>query len=207
MENKKLNNLVLKFKRERDDESFNEIYEAVIGSLRYKKAKIAQSIGSTPEDVQALYEDKLLVYIEKYEEGSGNFLNYFNSAIVGHRRNLLRKSKTRSKHEFHYEQYSKSEEDPEAATFELPNDYDLENEVLQTKKADQRQLIDFLLKDSDATTTAIVEAYLTLPKPNPLAIEKATGICRKKVSRRLEKLASKFDSQTFGNYTDYLVAL
>lgn len=206
MENQKLNTLVVEYKHTRNEDVFNEIYRELMNSIQQSLEFSSKRQGVTPEDMIAIYEDNLMKAVELYE-GSGNFRSLFNTLVIRRRIDASRKRKTIRKNEFYYEDLSKSNEDSDAATFELSSGYDLENEVVSTKKADQRQLIDFLLKDSDATTTAIVEAYLTLPKPNPLAIEKATGICRKKVRRKLEKLAGKFDSQTFGNHTDYLVAL
>ena len=78
--------------------------------------------------------------------------------------------------------------------------------VLETKRADQRQLIDFLLSGADATTTAIVEAFLNEKKPTPTAIGKKLGLHHSTVLRKLTSLASKYDSKKFGDYRDFLVA-
>lgn len=206
MNNEKLNNLVDEYQKTRNEDIFNEIYNELLSGIQKSIEFSSKRQGITPEDMIEIYEDNLLKAIEIYK-GSGNFRKLFNSMVIRRRIDASRKQKTVRKYEYYYEELSQSLENPDAATFEIPSDFDLENEVIQTKEADQRQLIDFLLKDSDETTTAIVESYLTLPKPSPLSVEKYTGICRKKVKRKLEKLAGKFDSKQFGDYSDYLVAL
>lgn len=77
----------------------------------------------------------------------------------------------------------------------------------KTTKADQRQLIDFLLDQTqvDNVTTAIVT---NLPKyRSPRALAKALGLDHKKVDRRLRKLARNYDAELFGDYRDYLYAV
>jgi hypothetical protein len=204
LENQQLNNLVVKYQADQSDDTFTEIYRWAIGDIHKMSVTIGKSISASSEEVIAIYEDTLMKCVERFD-GRGNFQNYFNASVVRERAKILRNKRTSARYETLLPK--KSNDESSEATFDISDDFDLEQTVVQTKKADQRQLISFLLKDSDATTKAIVEAYMTLPKANPLAVEKATGICRKKVSRRLEKLASKFDTKQFGEYQDYLVAL
>lgn len=206
MENLKLNNLVSEYQKSKCEVIFGEIYNACLSDINKSLVSSSRRQGIAAEDMIEIYEDCLLKAIEKYE-GRGNFRNFYNTLVINKRIDASRKSKTVKKHEFHYEDLSKSNEDPNEATFEIASDFDLEQTVTQKKKADQWLLIDSLLKDSDATTKAIVEAYMTLPKPSPLAVEKATGICRKKVSRKLNRLAARFSTKQFGDYADYLIAL
>lgn len=203
MEMKKLNSLVLAYQTSGSDEVFNEIYAEVIAKGARAFEKIGKSIRADKHEVYAIYEDTLLRCIGKYD-GSTDFIKFYLSSVARARTDVYRKKKKLSERETTWQQ---SEDDSEAATFEIADDFNLAEEVTETKEADQRQLIDFLTKDSDATTTAIVEAYRTQPKSSALAIAKSLGMHHYTVTRKLEKLAGKFDSQTFGNYTDYLVAL
>jgi DNA-binding IclR family transcriptional regulator len=68
-------------------------------------------------------------------------------------------------------------------------------------------LIDSLLNGADTTTTAIVEAFLAHPKPTATAIAKELGYHHSKVTRALNRLAGKFSTKQFGDYSDYLIAL
>jgi len=68
-------------------------------------------------------------------------------------------------------------------------------------------LIDSLLNGADAKTTAIVEAFLASEKSSPTAIGEELGLHHSTVIRTLKRLAGKFDSKKYGDYTDFLVAL
>lgn len=206
VENKKLNMMVLEYQNTRNDDVFSGIYNEVMEKIHHTSVKVAKSISAAPEEVIAIYQDTLIKCVEKYD-GSGNFRNFFNASAALSRRYLNRTKQRIVKNECFYEDLSKANDESEAATFDIRDEFDLEHAVVSTKKADQWQLIDFLTKDCDAETTAIVQAYMTLPKPNPLAVEKATGICRKKVARKLNRLAARFSTKQFGDYTDYLIAL
>ncbi|MBU8597324.1 hypothetical protein KM908_14355 [Alkalihalobacillus clausii] len=77
----------------------------------------------------------------------------------------------------------------------------------KTTKADQRQLIDFLLDRTkvDEVTIAVVTNFPKYRTPNALA--KALGLDFNQVDRRLRKLARNFDADLFGDYRDYLYAV
>jgi hypothetical protein len=206
LEKQQLNNLIIRYKESKEDLVFDEIYREIIGKVKRMNGKIAKSMGATPEEVIDLYVDTLLRCIGKYD-GRRDFENFYNLSVKRARRDLARHKDYVSKNEYLYEDMAKANDESEAATFDIRDDFDLEHTIISKKRADQWRLIDSLTKDMDAETTAIVQAYLTLPKPNPLAVEKATGICRKKVSRKLNRLAARFSTKQFGDYTDYLIAL
>jgi DNA-directed RNA polymerase specialized sigma24 family protein len=201
MDNKKLNNLVIAYQVSKDEATFNEIYNEVITKNVRSFGTIGKSIRADEHETLALYEDTLLRCIGKYD-GTADFQNYFNRCVVRSRTDLFRKTSRRHDNEDIYGALDNDDE-----SLEIASDYDLENHVLQTKEADQRQLIDFLTTNSDETTKAIVEAYRTQPRSSALAIAKGLGLHHMKVSRKLEKLASTFDEKQFGSHRDYLVAL
>lgn len=203
MEMQKLNSLVIAYQSSGSDEVFNEIYAEVITKGARAFEKIGKSIRADKHETFALYEDTLLRCIGKYD-GSTDFIKFYRSSVARARTDVYRKKKKLSEREIMWKQ---NEDDSEEATFEIADDFNLAEEVAQMKEADQRQLIDFLTKDTDATTKAIVEAYRTQPKSSALAIAKGLGVHHYTVTRKLEKLAGKFDSKQFGKHTDYLVAL
>jgi hypothetical protein len=95
----------------------------------------------------------------------------------------------------------------ERTEIEFIDDFNLEEQIIAKKKADQRQLIDSLLNGADETTTAIVATFLAHPKPTATAIAKELGVHHSKVTRALNRLAGKFSTKQFGDYHDFLVAL
>jgi len=204
MEMQKLNNLVISYQTSADEATFNEIYAEVITKGARAFEKIGKSIRADKHETTALYEDTLLRCIGKYD-GSTDFIKFYLSSVARARTDVYRKKKKLSERETMWQQ--NGNDDSEEATFEIADDFNLAEEVTQTKEADQRQLIDFLTKDSDATTKAIVEAYRTQSKSSALAIAKGLGMHHYTITRKLEKLAGKFDSKQFGNHQDYLVAL
>lgn len=204
MNNKQqINNLVTRYQYERTDESFAELYAAVSRNWR-NLGTVAKSIRATEAETLAAYEDCLLKCIEVFDANLGHdFENLLNRYIWRERRGIYRKKQTLYKLETPIEHTN----DPEAATFEPADEFNLEDSIIAKKKADQRQLIDSLLSDADESTTAIVETFLSHPKPTATAIARELGVHHSKVTRALSRLAAKFDSKQFGSHQDYLVAL
>jgi hypothetical protein len=201
MNNEQLNNLVVSYQSERLDDQFVLIYEMVTKNWRNLKT-VAKSVRASEAEMLALYEDELLKCIEVYDS-RGDFINLLNRYIWRKRRRVYSKKNTLYK----YEVYEIDREDDEAANFEIADEFNLEEQIIAKKKADQRQLIDSLLNDADETTTAIVATFLAHPKPTATAIAKELGVHHSKVTRALNRLAGKFSTKQFGDYHDYLVAL
>ncbi|MGM0904217.1 MAG: hypothetical protein ACQEXB_24325 [Bacillota bacterium] len=204
MNNEKLNGLVAKYQTDSNDDTFREIYEMVSANWRNLEA-VGKSVYSNEPEMLATYEDMLLACIEVFD-GSGNFSHLLNRYIWRKRHDIYKVNKARRKYEAVFTPME-NEDGSEAATFELADDFNLEHEITAKKKADQRQLIDFLLEGADETTTAIVETFLQHPKPTATAIAKEIGCHHSKVLRALNRLAGKFETKQFGDYHDYLVAL
>lgn len=78
-------------------------------------------------------------------------------------------------------------------------------DLFAKKEADQRQLIDFLVKDLpqvDHDTTLIVSQFPQYKSITALA--KALGLHHEIVKRKLRKLSTRYDANRFGDYRDYL---
>lgn len=209
MTNQQLNNLVVNYQTQRNEEDFGKIYAEVTKGWR-SLATVAKSMRATEAETLAAYEDSLIKCLEAYDITQGHdFINLLNRCIWRERRGIYRKKKTLN----NFEVYEKANEDDEAATsrFEMADEFNLEETVVSKvtakRKADQRQLIDFLVCGENERTTAIVQAYLTTDLKTPTAIGKHLGLDHKQVSRALNRLAGKFNSKQHGDFRDYLVAL
>ena len=200
---KELNELVLSYQKTKDESIFNRIYEIV--SAEWKSLHvIGKSIMADEHQILALYEDVLMRCIERYT-GHGDFIRYYRAGLRMSRAALYKDQRR------YYERFEPSNNEtddegtPIAATIEcIPDPLTTEEIAFRKTEADQRALIDFLVSDTDATTTAIVEAFLAHPRPTPTAIGRLLGLHHSVVKRKLERLAGKFDAKQFGDYRDYL---
>jgi DNA-directed RNA polymerase specialized sigma24 family protein len=136
-------------------------------------------------------------------EATGDFENFLKGNIKRKRCDIYRKKKRLSDFEVYYTP-AESEDGSEVA-FEIADEFNIEEYVIQKKKADQLALIDSLLKNADETTTAIVATFLAHPKPTATAIAKELGVHHSKVTRALNRLAGKFSTKQYGDYSDYLL--
>lgn len=205
-----LNELILDYQRTKDDLIFERIYEIVSPSWKNNYV-VAKSVMSDEHEIQAICEDVLLDCINQYD-GSNDFIRYYRSCLYKRRVDLYRVKKNYYKR---IEPTKDNDEEgtPIAATIEcIPDPHMTEELAFQKTEADQRQLIDFLVRDADDLTTAIVKAALayqprqTLGRPASFErqIADALGIDKRTVKRKLERLAGKFDAKQFGDYRDYL---
>jgi DNA-directed RNA polymerase specialized sigma24 family protein len=203
MNSQQLNNLVIKYRSDRSDETFAQIYAMVSTNWRSLET-VSKSVKASGAEVLALYEDTLLRCIEVHK--TGDFEHFLNQSIKRRRTDIYRKKKRLSEFEV-FAAPVENEDGSEAANFEIADEFNLEEHITAKKKADQRQLIDSLLNGADETTTAIVEAFLAHPKPTATAIAKELGYHHSKVTRALSRLQAKFSTKQFGDYNDYLIAL
>jgi hypothetical protein len=204
----KINHLVTQYISTKDDDTLNEIYKKLFAEYR-NKLDYWNATTSTisNHETQAIFDDTLISILQYIEEKGGDFVKMFQQRLTSKKTDLLRRIIVKRKHE----QYEVDNDDENAATFEIASDFNLEEDVAARmyakQKDDQRQLIDFLVRGENARTTAIVQAYLTTDHKTPTAIGRHLGLDHKQVSRALTRLASKYDTKQFGDYTDYLVAL
>jgi DNA-directed RNA polymerase specialized sigma24 family protein len=204
MNSQQLNKLVIKYQRDRSDETFAQIYAMVSTNWRNLRA-VGKSVLADESEITAVYEDTLLRCVESWKP-VGDFEHFLNQSIKRRRSDTYRKKKRLSEFEV-FAAPVENEDGSEAANFEIADEFNLEEHITAKKKADQRQLISSLLNGADETTTAIVEAFLAHPKPTATAIAKELGYHHSKVTRALNRLAGKFSTKQFGNHRDYLVAL
>jgi hypothetical protein len=204
MNNEKLNKLVQDFRNDRSEEVFEQIYEMVSANWRNLET-VGKSIRASEAETIAAYQDVLLECIEKYN-GSTSFSYLLNKSIRFRRRDIYLKKKRLSEFEV-FAAPVENDDGSEPASFEIADDFNLEEQITAKKKADQRQLIDSLLNGADETTTAIVATFLAHPKPTATAIAKELGVHHSKVTRALSRLTAKYSTKQHGDYRDYLIAL
>lgn len=126
-----------------------------------------------------------------------NVERWFNKALHLRRIDASRHLKSRSKYEQVKDTLLKT----------APTVDNVETTVIQKEEADHRQVIDFILRAAkpDATTTAIVEAYLIAPaSASRKEIARSLGLHHEVVKRRLQSLSRHYDANRFGEHYDYL---
>jgi DNA-directed RNA polymerase specialized sigma24 family protein len=207
LENVKLNNLVVAYQTERNNDDFNEIYRYFNAKWSRTIQSVAKSIRSNEADTQALYEDSLMKAIENYDPERGDFVNVVNNYIRRARTDLYRKTKRQHEREY----YEVEKQDEEGGTYEtaismLPADVNVEEEIIAKEKADNRQVISSILSDADERTTAIVQTFLASPKPTPTSVGNEMNLHHSVVIRSIKRLAANFDTNKYGDYRDYLLA-
>lgn len=212
-ETKKLqiNEMVTQYTKSNDEFDLNNIYRSLLSEYQPKLNYWANSTSflAGKHEAQELFDEAFMKVLANITTNGGDFVKLFNTSLHNRFKSLLRKLKVRRKWEDY--DFDKISADPEAATYELVDDFNLEEQVITNltgkKKADQRKLIDSFLEGADADTTAIVNAFLTHPKPTATAIAKDLGVHHSKVLRNFEKLGGHFNYKQFGDYRDYLLAL
>lgn len=204
-----INQQVERYILERDEAILAKCYRDL--HAEYKKTLDywnSTTFGANAHDMLTIFDDVVIKVVKSIEANGGDFVKLFNQSLYNEFRSVLRKLKKRRS----FEVYEAVDEDGAATSrFEIADEFNLEetvvNEETAKRKADQRQLIDFLVCGENERTTAIVQAYLTTDLKTPTAIGKHLGLDHKQVSRALNRLASKFSTKQHGDFRDYLVAL
>jgi hypothetical protein len=209
-ETKKLhiNEMVAKYHVIRDEDQLTEIYRNLLAEYQPKLDYwTATTFMAGSHEMQELFDEVFMKYLEVIGNDGGDFVKIFHRALGTRYIDLLRKTVTRKK----YEQYETDNGDEDSAKVEIASDFSTEEHVIEKitgkQKADQRQLIDFLVRGENERTTAIVQTFLTTDLKTPTAIGKYLGLDHKQVTRTLKSLAGKFSTKQFGDYNDYLIAL
>jgi DNA-directed RNA polymerase specialized sigma24 family protein len=209
-ETKKLNinNSVTQYHATKDEVILTEIYRTTLVEYQSKLNHWSSTtFMASSHEVNELFDEAFMKSLEVIGNNGGDFVKLFHLSLGNRYKDLLRRLKTRRK----YELYEVDNDDEDAATFEIASDFNLEDDVTvrmsAKQKADQRQLIDFLVCGENERTMAIVQAYLSTDLKTPTAIGNHLGLNHKQVIRALNRLAGKFDTRQFGESSDYLVAL
>jgi hypothetical protein len=203
-----INHLVAQYHKEKEEAQIAPIYRSLLAEYQPKLDYWASTtLMAGSHEMQELFDDVFMKSLEVIGNNGGDFVKLFHLSLGNRYKDLLRKLITRRKHE----QYETDNGDDDSAKVEIASDFSTEEHVIEKftgkKKADQLALIDFLVRDENERTTAIVQTYLTTDLKTPTAIGKHLGLDHKQVTRALKSLAGKFSTKQFGDYNDYLIAL
>jgi hypothetical protein len=203
-----INHLVTQYNEGKDEAQLAPIYRSLLAEYQTKLDYwSATTLMAGSHEIQELFDDAFMKSIEVIGNNGGDFVKLFHLSLGNRYKDLLRKLTVRRKHE----QYETDNGDEDSAKVEIASEYSTEEEVIEglsrKKKNDQRKLIEFLVCGENERTTAIVQTFLSHPKPTATAIAKELGLDHKQVSRALKSLAGKFSTKQFGDYHDYLIAL
>jgi hypothetical protein len=203
-----INHLVAQYSEGKDEAQLGPIYRSLLAEYQTKLDYWASTtLMAGSHEIQELFDDVFMKSLEVIGNNGGDFVKLFQLSLGNRYKDLLRKLIVRRK----YEQYETDNGDDDSAKVEIADEYRLEEEVIEglsrKKKNDQLMLIEFLVSGENERTTAIVQAYLSTELKTPTAIGKHLGLDHKQVTRTLKRLAGKFDSKQYGDYSDYLVAL
>jgi hypothetical protein len=203
-----INHLVTQYNEGKDEAQLAPIYRSLLAEYQAKLDYwTATTLMAGSHEMQELFDDTFMKSLEVIGNNGGDFVKLFHLSLGNRYKDLLRKLIVRRK----YEQYEMDNGDEDSAKVEIASEFRTDEHVIEKftakQKADQRQLIDFLVCGENERTTAIVQTYLTTDLKTPTAIGNHLGLNHKQVIRTLKRLAGKFDSKQYGDYSDYLVAL
>lgn len=204
-----INQLAKRYLESKNEYIFRVMYDL---TLHHFKANLLSWGNNTTlanyHDILELFDDMVLSAIMDIDEQGGDFVKLLQCKLTNRYKSFLRKLATRKRREV----FEAVPEDGASTSLnEISCDFVLEEEVISSinakRKADQRQLIDFLVCGENERTTAIVQTFLSTDLKSPTAIGKHLGLDHKQVTRALHRLAAKYNTKQFGDYHDYLVAL
>jgi regulatory protein YycH of two-component signal transduction system YycFG len=209
-----LNAKVLRYQQTKCDDLFYEIYRETKRQVLRNTRALANSLSTDENTVLTLFDDAILYAVNTYKDGK-DFVNYVKWKFKNKRLNFLRNRKYVFDHEVYEQPVNEDEDAATSFDFIVGSDGADDEYLRKQTEADQRQLIGFFLNIADDLTTAIIKVALayqpsqTLGRPASLEryVADKLGIDKRTVSRKIERLAGKFDSKQYGNYRDYLVAL
>lgn len=188
----------------RSQDAFRVLYsEAQRVFQTQNRRRVCASGYGDRNDADSILNDVILKLIGK--DSINGFGLWMATALKNARIDWLRKEQTRGKR---YE-LTINKDDEDASTSEIKDELTTEDIVIESykkKKADQRQLIDFLRScTTDAPTIALVEAYQDASEDaKPTEIARSIGLHHETATRKLRKLSHSYDANRFGEIPSFL---
>ena len=211
MSKAQLNFLAAAWRANKTDDAFRNLYE--LASTMFERLhRDSLFNGGCRDEHYAKESFDNAVFELSQRDDVRDFANLLSAALRRKRLMIYRTSKRRRKHvSGSLDEMDVNESGEYSPKYNLPEEPSAEEIAItklhRKKEDDQRQLIDFLKCSGspDATTTAIVEAYLSAPpSAKNTAIAKSLGIHPETAKRSLRKLSRLYDANRFGDYSDYL---
>lgn len=229
MNSKKVNLLAEQYIQSGLESDFNELYRYCSKFWEKQYSVIAYQLYSNVDEVRALYEDKLLECLSKYEnQGSNKFSNFLSMSLKNARADLHNKNKKQYDREVYPMGFSEHSDEIKKGDASSMLDLHIaqnkigyfdENkieqqaigllEVHRKKTQLEKQHLILLLADKQKAQvkTIIQLAYQQLKSSgsiNYTAIGKQVGIHRSNVKRKLEKVRHTYDEKKYGNLENYI---
>lgn len=186
MERSKLDELVTTYQRTRDENVFNEIYEALREKIPKMVRKLAAKYWLDEQEVEWIINGKIFEVVLTHDPLKGTFENILSRAIRCGCIDSVRKKKRIEDKEFLYDDFYEIERQAEKI--------DGETEMIEyiQKNVDQRQLVEHLMRNvSDKTRQsfiALVEADFSYKRAAT-----RLGTSAKTVRRRIQSVAKNYN--------------
>lgn len=196
-----------------DNIQFNSVYSE-FKPLAVQIAKRFCRTSRVPyEELESQLSEEIWIAYHKFKEDRGASLStWMNTRLRDRAKRAVsrREGKHYARTMCATDYFDTNEDnDSNARTFEVMDlNCNVEEEALfyaNKKKADQLELIDFLITDprqADCDTTRIVSQFSNYN--SIAALSKALGIHHEVVKRKLRKLSRRYDANRFGDVYEYL---
>lgn len=203
--------LATDYQVERTDDAFRKLYELASTMFEQFHRDSLYSRGCRDSHSAKESFDNAVFELSQRDDVD-NFANALSAALRRKRLMLCRSlARRRNRIPGSLDETEADESGEYTPKYKMPDEPAAEDvaieDLCRKKEDDQRQLIDFLKHSGnpDATTTAIVEAFLLAPpSASNTEIAKSIGIHHETVKRSLRKLSRRYDANRFGDYSDYI---
>lgn len=186
MERSKLDELVTTYQRTRDENVFNEIYEALREKIPKMVRKLAAKYWLDEQEVEWIINGKIFEVVLTHDPLKGTFENILSRAIRCGCIDSVRKKKRTEDKEFLYDDFYEIERQVEKI--------DGETEMIEyiQKNVDQRQLVEQLMRNASDKTR---QSFIALVEADFSYKRAATrlGTSAKTVRRRIQSVAKNYN--------------
>lgn len=200
-----INQLAKEYREARSEEVFWALYDALKKSWWGAGLQADIRRYRDEHEVRALYDDAVLVAVERFRDDFGNYLAACIRSAKYHKTDgLLSRLDRRYKYEVYDQDTECEEEGEKKSTTEIPDrSYDPQEVLNEKEKArTQRQLISELVAKTDDFTQTVVKQ---LPRYSSMtALAQALGVHHTKVTRSIARVSRGYDANRYGSIYDLL---
>lgn len=202
MDNESINSLARINASARTNESFADLYYAVIPDFRRRW----QRRDIDPHEYEEAFNKALTEIAGGWTEDHGDFIKALNIRYKQRVIDQLRKRKRRTDNELSLDEPADDSETGAATPIE-DKAVSIEDDVIKKMTESGRQaIIDHLLQSpqTDSATSRIVAVLNPSRFESLTSLGKAAGVHHEIVKRKLRALARNYDERRFGDIRDYL---
>ena len=196
-----INEIVQRYQETNCEDCFTNIYLYIQKSNRSIVRKLSTKYKIDEQEVQEVFDDKVMDICNKFDGTEGKFLNAIYSAV---RLGCIDKVRKRNRHDSHRAEVMYVDEEENfieiyEAVEVAPTT--LDTQELAIKKHDQRQLIAELIGNADCKTLTSLSAFIETESYRKTA--ELIGSTDKTVKSRIRKLANRYDANRHGDYREF----